>query len=315
MADPHADSARTLLVDLALARASADRVEHLRNDKQWLREQWVSSTTRVLRVHRSTFPAVGESEIAWVSPRDLGDAWRNATDIDSVHEVILLGVENDTTYFAARWPEGNDSWANLRTQGARLSDRDAGLAVSAVALDNWHTLHPRCARCGAESAIGNAGWIRRCRVCDAEHYPRTDPAVIMLAIDDEDRALLGRRADWQPGWFSTLAGFVEAGESAEAAVRREIAEESGVRVGDVTYLGSQPWPFPCSLMLGYHARAVDTTITVDGTEIVEARWFTRTELQAACESGEAAIPPAVSIARKLIERWFGGPVPGEWGRP
>lgn len=315
MADPHADSARTLLVDLALARASADRVEHRRNDQQWLHEQWASATTRVMRVHRSTFPVAGDQGIAWVAPDDLGSSWQNATDGDSSHEVILLGVETGITYFAARWAAGDDSWGNLRVQGALLSDRDAGFAVSAVALDNWHALHPRCARCGAESTIGNAGWIRRCGACRAEHYPRTDPAVIMLAIDDEDRALLGRRADWQPGWFSTLAGFVEAGESAEAAVRREIAEESGVRVGDVTYLGSQPWPFPCSLMLGYHAQAVDTTIAVDGTEIVEARWFTRAELRAACESGEAAIPPAVSIARKLIERWFGGPVPGEWGRP
>lgn len=315
MADPRADSDRALLADLTLARASADRVEHRRTDQQWLRDQWAASTSRVMRVHRSMFPITGECEIAWVSPGDLGDSWSTAIDTDSSHEVVLLGVDEDTTYFAARWSSHEDEWANLRTCGALLSDRDAGFAVSAVALDNWHATHPRCARCGAESAIGNAGWIRRCRTCRAEHYPRTDPAVIMLAIDDEDRALLGRRADWQPGWFSTLAGFVEAGESAEAAVRREIAEESGVRVGEVTYLGSQPWPFPCSLMLGYHARAVDTTITVDGTEIVEARWFTRAELREACESGEAAIPPAVSIARKLIERWFGGPVPGEWGRP
>lgn len=325
MADPRIHPQGELLEDLALARATADRVEHLRTDQAWLRTQWEASTTRVMRVHRSMFPMNSDMGIAWVAPQELGEYWRDATVADSPGEVVLLGVDAGVTYFAARWltndetdNAGNDdevTWGHLRTVGALLSDRDAGFAVTAVALDNWHETHPRCARCGEFSVMGNAGWIRHCGHCHADHYPRTDPAVIMLAIDDEDRALLGRRADWQPGWFSTLAGFVEAGESAEAAVRREIAEESGVLVDDVTYLGSQPWPFPCSLMLGYHAHAVDTTIHVDGTEIVEARWFSRAELRAACEAGEAAIPPAVSIARKLIERWFGGPVPGEWGRP
>ncbi|MGA0209023.1 MAG: NAD(+) diphosphatase, partial [Candidatus Nanopelagicales bacterium] len=145
------------------------------------------------------------------------------------------------------------------------------------------------------------------------------PAVIVLVRDEHDRALLGRQVRWEPTWFSTLAGFVEAGESAEAAVRREVREESGVSIGDeardLVYLGSQPWPFPASLMLGYHAWAADPSIEVDGEEIAEARWFTREELATACESGDISLPPDVSIARKLIERWFGSALPGEWSRP
>jgi NAD+ diphosphatase len=301
----------SLLADLALARATADRAEHLRSDEEFLSQAWADPTTRVLTVNRSRFPLTDAADLLWVAPNQ----------VDPTAERLFLGMDGNTAFFAARVGPDDDegvpsaiTWGDLRMHGVGLSDRDAGLAVAAVALDHWHANHPRCARCGEPTGLGNAGWIRRCASCGREHYPRTDPAVIMLAIDDEDRALLGRRADWQPGWFSTLAGFVEAGESAEAAVRRELAEESGVIVDEVTYLGSQPWPFPCSLMLGYHARAVTTDITVDGTEIVEARWFTRDELRAECESGTTAVPPAISIARKIIERWFGGPIPGEWGR-
>ena len=163
------------------------------------------------------------------------------------------------------------------------------------------------------------GWVRRCAADDSEHYPRTDPAVIMLVRDRDDRALLGHQVAWPDGWFSTLAGFVEPGESAEAAVRREVHEESGVTIGsdpdDVVYLGSQPWPFPNSLMLGFHAHASDVTVQADGVEIGEARWFTRDELKSSCATGEVRIPPAISIARRLIERWFGEPLPGSWSRP
>jgi len=161
--------------------------------------------------------------------------------------------------------------------------------------------------------------IADCSVDDSSHFPRTDPAVIVLVRDDDDRALLGRQVRWEPTWFSTLAGFVEAGESAEAAVRREVEEESGVRIGtrpeDLQYLGSQPWPFPASLMLGYHAFAADPSIHVDGEEIAEARWLSRAELAQACATGEVSLPPAVSIARKLIERWYGESLPGDWSRP
>jgi NAD+ diphosphatase len=228
---------------------------------------------------------------------------------------MLLGTGTDgSTWFAARTPITGPK-AGLRVVGAELAGDEVALATTAIALDNWHQSHPHCARCGGSTVSAQAGWVRRCVADGSEHYPRTDPAVIVLVIDSDDRALLGRQGRWQPQWFSTLAGFVEPGESAEAAVRREIFEESGVVVGDMTYLGSQPWPFPCSLMLGYHAWTADTRIVVDGEEIVEARWFSRAELAAACESGEVALPPAVSIARRLIEHWYGEPLKGDWIRP
>jgi NAD+ diphosphatase len=138
----------------------------------------------------------------------------------------------------------------------------------------------------------------------------------VLVRDPDDRALLGRQAQWADGWFSTLAGFVEAGETAEAAVVREVREESGVQItrDSVQYLGSQPWPFPSSLMLGYHAWTDDPTTDPDGEEIAEVCWLSRDELRSACQSGEVRLPPRISMARMLIERWFGEPIPNEWGR-
>lgn len=190
--------------------------------------------------------------------------------------------------------------------------------VTAIALDNWSRTHTRCPRCGGPTSFAEAGWSRRCVVDETSHFPRTDPAVIVLVIDRQDRALLGRQGRWEPGWMSTLAGFVESGESAEAALRREVLEEAGVRIGDgggdIAYLGSQPWPFPNSLMLGYHAWTDDVDAVPDGEEIVEVRWYSREEMRAACESGELLLPPQVSIARKLIERWYGTTLPGNWGR-
>lgn len=181
--------------------------------------------------------------------------------------------------------------------------------VHAVALENWQRLHRFCSRCGERTVIAAAGHIRRCPACGAEHYPRTDPAVIMLVTDDQDRALLGRQVHWPEGRFSTLAGFVEPGESIEQSVAREVFEEAGVTVGEVEYIASQPWPFPSSLMLGFMARATSAEINVDGEEIEEARWFSREDLKAAFESGEILPPFGISIAARLIELWYGKPLP------
>jgi NAD+ diphosphatase len=153
-----------------------------------------------------------------------------------------------------------------------------------------------------------SGWARSCPACGAEHYPRTDGAVIMAVTDADDRILLGRQATWPERRFSCLAGFVEPGESLEAAVRREVLEEAGVVVGEVTYRGSQPWPFPASLMLGFRGRALSTEITVDGTELAGARWWSREELALDIATGELLLPPAVSIARRLVEDWYGAPL-------
>ena len=203
--------------------------------------------------------------------------------------------------------------ASLRQAGPQLGDRDARLFTHAVALANWHARHTHCPRCGAETVPAPAGHARRCPVDGSEHFPRIDPAVIMLVTDEADRCLLARNRAWPPRRVSILAGFVEAGESAEQAVAREVREETGVAVAEISYLGSQPWPMPQSLMLGFRAQAQPgQEIRVDGTEIAEARWFSRTELGEAAATGEVLLPPPVSIAHQIIRAWYGGPLPGTW---
>jgi NAD+ diphosphatase len=182
--------------------------------------------------------------------------------------------------------------------------------TESVAVLGWHATHTHCPRCGTPTEPVEAGWSRRCPADGSGHYPRTDPAVIMSVVDADDRLLLGHNPAWPDGRYSTLAGFVEPGESLEAAVRREVAEEVGVVVGEVEYLGSQPWPFPASLMLGFAARAVDPTISTDDVEITDARWFTREELRSAAAAGDVLLPSGVSIARRLVEHWYGGELPG-----
>lgn len=305
---PWETSDRSLLADLSLARGDWDRDAERRSDAEAMASAWADPHCRVLSVAQGRFPVdLGGAPptLRFVSP--------SAVPADA--ERLYLGVDADAApVFAVRCAPTEPS-SGLREVGAELAADEVSIAAMAVALDNWHTTHPRCPRCGEPTQIADGGWVRRCTADGSDHYPRTDPAVIVLVIDADDRALLGRQGRWQPTWFSTLAGFVESGESAEAAVRREIFEESGIVVGEMAYLGSQPWPFPSSLMLGYHALAETTEIAVDGEEIVEARWFSREELRAACESGEVALPPAVSIARRLIERWYGAPLSGDWIRP
>ena len=166
---------------------------------------------------------------------------------------------------------------------------------------------------GTLREITDAGWVRACTVDGSEHYPRTDPAVIMAVVDTDDRLLLGHATAWAGRRYSTLAGFVEPGESLEHAVRREVAEETGVVVGDVTYAGTQPWPFPASLMVAFVARALTTGIEVDGVEVEHAAWFTRAELASAVAAGRVVPPPDSSIARALVEDWYGGPLPEPGG--
>jgi NAD+ diphosphatase len=201
-------------------------------------------------------------------------------------------------------------WINLRLVAADLDDSEAGAFTEALAMFNWHATHTHCPRCGAATLVEGGGWVRRCPVQDIELFPRTDAAVIVGIVDEHDRLLLGSNAMWENNRFSLLAGFVEPGESLEAAAIREIAEESGVVIDDPEYLGSQPWPFPASLMVGFLAKVSPDhppVLRPDGDEILALRWFTRDEI-ADPESG-VLLPGSSSIARAIIERWYGGPLP------
>ena len=303
-------SAAPLAGRLALARSSTDRLSERRSDPQWLDAVWADPTTRVLVVGGGRTLAT-EAGLWLTTPQEAPDG-----------EHFLLGADEDgTVYVAVDVPDveaveggsaaGGDA-SGLRELGSRLSDREAGLLVLAVGLSNWHATHVRCPRCGAPTRVEMGGFVRRCTADGSEHYPRTDPAVIMLVTDASgERALLGSSPRWPGQRYSTLAGFVEPGESAEAAVVREVREESGVHVADVTYLGSQPWPFPSSLMLGFTARATADSPepAADGVELAQVRWFTRAELTAEIGSGAVRVPPSISIARRLVEHWYGGDLP------
>ncbi len=199
-------------------------------------------------------------------------------------------------------------WAPLRAAGGDLPAGEAELLTTAVALSGWLRDAAFCPACGALTELRQAGWSRHCPVCGREHFPRTDPAVIVLLTSAEgDRVLLGANAAWGGDRYSCFAGFAEAGESLEDAVAREVNEESGVRLREIVYRGSQAWPYPRSLMLGFRAVVVDEVEALaDGEEIVEVRWFTREEIGSALR-GESAVhlPGAASIARRLIEDWYG----------
>lgn len=288
---------------IALSVRAHDRAGNRRTDEAWLEETWADPATQVLPLAGGRFP-VDESGrcLAWVSPAEAPKGQR-----------VFLGEQEGAARFAVLLDEpADDRWVNLRAVGDRLSLADGSLLVHAVALAEWHGAHRFCPRCGSPLHVAAAGHVLTCTGCGRQQFPRTDPAVIMLVTDDEDRALLGHQPRWPEGRYSTLAGFVEPGESLEDAVRREVAEEVGIEVGEVTYLGNQPWPFPASLMVGFFARALTTRIAVDQDEISHARWFTREEIHEEAEAGRLRLPGTVSISRTLIERWYGGRLPGSW---
>lgn len=229
----------------------------------------------------------------------------DGSDLPEGTELLLVVLEKAAAPGTAGIP-ANAYWVGFRDIAAELNPTDTALFVEASAIANWHSGHTHCPRCGAPTVVESGGWMRRCPQDNSEHYPRTDPAIIVTVVGPDGRLLLGGGGPLDARNYSTLAGFVEPGESLEQAVVREIHEEVGVRVSACQYLGSQPWPFPASLMLGFTAITADAEATPDGVEVTRARWFSREELQQAVLTGEITISSRLSIARSLIEHWYGG---------
>ena len=286
------------LQNLVLARSLIDRSSHLRIDPQKMESLWIAAKIIVVvidRVHAS------DSELIF----------HTADQISGDGERYFLGLDRESgqSYFAWHTNQssiGEEELRTLRQIGAEIDDQAAGLAVHAIALAHWHASHPYCSRCGAPTKSDMGGSVRVCEVDASQHHPRTDPAVIVLVRDEDDRIILGRQNSWAPNRFSNFAGFVEPGESFEQCVLREVEEESGLVVHSVHYLGSQPWPFPASIMIAYEAMASDvSTARPDGEEIVEIRWFSRASLKEAVASGEISLPPRISVSRRMIEYWYG----------
>lgn len=285
-------------MDFAFDHAQHDRAAHLRKD-----DAWRSPDVKVLVIGGEHVPTRDGVGLRWITMDEAPEG-----------EWIFLGTRGDDRYAAVmvdRVPAELEP-ASLRMIGPTIAPEEASLAVHAIGIAQWHRTHTFCAKCGAPSMVASAGHTRVCSQCGAHHFPRTDPAVIMLITDDQDRALLGRQASWPEGRFSTLAGFVEPGETLDDAVRREVLEEVGIEVGEVEYAASQPWPFPASLMLGFFGKAVSSEIQVDHDEIAEARWFTRDEVTEMTATSDLVLPPNVSISRWLLQQWHGGTVHGKW---
>lgn len=306
---------------LALSRSTVDRATARRADGALVEAAWADPRSRVLVVSDSQAlvrSADGRPELVFISSAEAPEGTKFLLGVDT-DDVAYFGVSVPGGVSRVRSGEDDVQPMSLRQVGALLSDRDAGLLTHAVALANWHDTHTHCPRDGTPTVPAPAGHLTTCPTDGSEHFPRLDPAVIMLVTDPDDRCLLARNALWPKGRMSVLAGFVEPGESAEHAVAREVFEETAITVGHIRYLGSQPWPMPRSLMLGFQAAAPGgQRITVDAEEIGEARWFTREEMLAAIGTGELAVAPTSSIARRLIEFWYGGNLPdgpGSWTAP
>lgn len=281
---------------LAARRAEPNLIDELRAD----------ASAKVLIVRRGQVPA--------------DDGLRFATTAETARLeaewAVLAELADGTVVLLAALADGDDDpapvrdaprWAGVRELAPRLSSEHSELLVTAAALGAWLRDSPHCVGCGTRTTVRQAGWARSCAHCGREHFPRTDPAVIVaVESTDGERLLLGANAQWRGTVYSCFAGFVEAGESLETTVHREIFEEAGVHLRDIRYRASQPWPYPRSLMLGFRAVAVDeSTARGDGEEILDARWFSRAEIGAAL-AGEAdfGLPGPASIASRLIREWY-----------
>lgn len=288
------------------------------------------SSTRVLMLDQGKVPTAwseGRAGVAWAAPTEGLDVVAYLGTSEDRAPILLARAPHtrpEDIQAGDPWPEEHEQssqsggeniqWLGLRDAAPVLSKEESTWLSIGIALMNWHSSYKFCPTCGSPCQPDPTGWVRICESEGRELFPRTDPAVISAVVhtDDSgvDRLLLGHSAAWPEDRYSTFAGFVESGESLEAAVAREIYEEAGVAIDEATYLGSQPWPFPRSLMLGFVAHATRLeSARPDGKEISSVRWFTRDELEAAVTSGEIRLPDSVSIAHHLIANWYGGPLP------
>jgi len=269
--------------------AALDRAGDRRGDDEWVAAQLADPAARAVVAGTGGVHVAG-GRLALVPLAELGG------------EPLLLGLGEDGPVFAAE--AANGSLMGLREAAATLPRADGGLAAYAAALLNWHRRHRFCANCGHPTEVREAGHVRSCPNCGAEHHPRTDPVVIMLVLRGEE-VLLGRQPSWPPGRYSALAGFVEPGESLEEAVAREVREEARVEIGTPRYVSSQPWPFPSSLMLGFVAPWSSGEPVIGDDELEDVRWFNRKAVQEAVEGrGELQLPPPLAIARRLVDGWL-----------
>lgn len=299
-----------------LARWELDRDYLARSNPELFDQLWALETTRVLVMHEGkalvrksvSNPALALLPVEQVPTANLRvylGKTTTATLSEQSGSAIVLAIVNGNS---AKQIEPDESvWQSLRSLGAELSDRDTGLFTQSLALSNWHQANQHCPKCGTPTVVEQGGWVRRCLKDQSEIFPRTDPAIIVAIVDQDDRILLGSQGVWEENRWSILAGFVEAGESLEAAVVREMKEECGLEVFDLEYLYSQSWPFPQSLMLGFTAKADSSaTLRPDGEEIVKLRWFSRQDLED--EASTLLLPSSSTISLALIELWYGAKI-------
>ncbi len=287
-----------MVADPGFCAPGLDRADLLRSDPDGLRAAMMRPSARLLRM-TGLDPDIAE---------DGGLDWGSLAEADPEAELLLLGLDGEAPRFVSvgHIPGAGQPIPTLWQALSILPERDAAIYAAARSLVDWHARHRFCARCGHETASEKAGWARRCPSCHAEHFPRTDPVVIMLA-EHGGRVLLGRQPQYPPRRLSALAGFVEPGETFEGAVARELHEEAGIRVSNIRYIKSQPWPFPSSLMIGCFADAENDVLTIDTTELEDARWFDAAGVRAAMAGEPDApfiAPPRLAIAHHLLAAWL-----------
>ena len=293
-----------------------DRAGELRVNQESLDQLW--QRAQILQIAEGRIAAV-DTALTLISAQDVAAHIAAHTFTEGSRYFLGLDIETKAPFFAwdTEWvgtiaDEVKEvGFSTVREIGSLLSEQELEISLHAMGLSNWHRAHPRCPRCGGATRVDLGGAARTCDADGSQHHPRTDSAVIVLVKDRSDRILLGHQPIWPEGRFSTFAGFLEPGETFEQCVAREVLEESAVVVTELNYLGSQPWPFPASIMIAFEAVTDNPERAQgDGQEITEVKWFTRAQLLAAAKDGSLLLPPSISVARKMIERWLGESAPG-----